>query len=135
MKYFLSLALLFCAATLIAYEHYNLGYWTLAPEKRVDIRWAYEIEKIESKDAEIKTALLLLQDWKMRTTDQQFKELIDKSHLPFRKSSKGRYHLEIQIMPWIENMKYGYLIQHELFDSQNNKIKEFAINFDIGHLW
>jgi hypothetical protein len=135
MKYFLSFILFISAAGLLAYDHFNIGYWMLAPEKRVDMKWAYELEKIESKDAEIKTAMLLLKDWKMVTTDQQFKDLIDKTHFPFRKSSKGRYTLQIQIMPWIEDMKYGYLIQHELYDSKNNKIREFNLTFDIGRLW
>ena len=135
MKYFLSFTLLISAAALIAYDYYNLGYWALSPEKRIDIRWAYEVEKAEVTSPEIKTALLLLKDWKMMTTDQQFKVLIDKSHAPFRKSTKGGYTMAIQIMPWIEDMKYGYMIQHELFDSQNNKIKEFTVNFDNGYLW
>jgi hypothetical protein len=135
MKYFLSFLLLLCAGGLIAFDHFNVSYWMLAPEKRVDMKWAYEVEKVEAKSPEIKTALLLLKDWKMATTDQQFKVLIDKSHAPFRKATKGGYTMEIQIMPWIEDMKYGYMIQHELFDSQNNKIKEFTVNFDIGYLW
>ena len=135
MKVLLSFLLFVSAAGLVAYEHFNLSYWRMSPQSRVDMKWYQEIEKLEKKSPKLKTALLLLKDWKMVTTDQQFKDLIDSSHPPFRHSTQGRYTLDIQIMPWIEDMKYGYLIQHELFDSNKNKIDEFNINIDIGFLW
>lgn len=135
MKVLLSFLLFVGAGSLVAYEYFNLSYWRMEPAARVDLKWNREIEKLEAKSAKLKTALLLLKEWKMTTTDQQFKDMIDQSHPPFRQATQGRYTLEIQIMPWIEDMKYGYLIQHELFDSNKNKVDEFNINIDIGYLW
>ncbi len=135
MRILLGLSLFACAGAFIAYDHFDLAYWRTPPEVRVDQKWSAEIKKIMSKSKKISKELQLLKDFDMVTTDQQFKDLIDKSHPPFKKTFKGTYILKIQIMPFIEDMKYGYLIQHEVFDKDNNKVDEFNINIDIGFLW
>ena len=78
---------------------------------------------------------MLLSKIDQSTTDQQFKEMIDQTPSPFKVVQKGKYTLKLQFMPWIEEMKYGYLIQHELFDANGNKVSEFNVNIDIGKLW
>lgn len=135
MKYLLSFLLIVGAGALIAYDQYNLEYWLTPPEKRVDAKWEKEVQKIVRESKRMQTAIYLLKDIEMITTDQQFKDLIDKSKVPFKKAKKGKYLLKIQIMPWIEEMEYGYLIQHELFDETNNKVFEFNSDIKIGKLW
>ena len=135
MRFFAGILLILGAIGLFSYQHFNLHYWMMKPEARVDMKWNYEVQKIEAQSNKIKTALLLLKDWQMSTTDQQFKDLIDKSHVPFHKSTQGRYTMKIQFMPWIEDMKYGYVIEHEIFDLNNNKVYEFSSNIEIGFLW
>lgn len=135
MKYFVSFILILCASALIAYDQLSLEYWFTPPEQRVDSKWKSEVEKAVRKSKQMQTAIYLIKSIEMSTTDQQFKDLIDKSKIPFKKANKGKYDLKIQIMPWILDMKYGYLIQHELFDETNNKIYEFNTDIEIGKLW
>ncbi len=135
MKYLISFILFLCASGLIAYDQLNLGYWSMAPEKRVDQKWQKEVQKAVSSSKKLQTALFLIKSIETTTTDQQFKDLIDKSKLPFTKAQQGKYDLKIQILPWILDMKYGYLIQHELFDEANNKVYEFNSDIEIGRLW
>lgn len=136
MRFIIGIILILVATGLLAYEKLNLSYWRLSPEKRTELIWKSEIEKINRRSPELRKAFLLLKDIEMTTSDQQFKDLIDKTRSPFTKSAKGNYTLKLQFMPWIEDMKYGYLIQHEVFESQSqNKIKEFTININIGYLW
>jgi hypothetical protein len=135
MKFFLGFLLVIFASGLVGYEYYNISYWQKAPSVRASEKWKSEVEKITTKNAKLKTALLLLAKIEQTTTDQQFKEMIDTTRSPFKSVSKGSYLLKLQFMPWIEDMKYGYLIQHELFDQQGNKVSEFNINIDIGKLW
>jgi hypothetical protein len=135
MRYFLGTLLVIGALGLGAFNFFNVSYWMKKPEVRADAKWALEIEKLNARSPKIKTALLLLKDWQMTTTDQQFKELIDKAHPPFRKVQNGRYFMQLNIMPWMEDMKYGYVIEHEIFDSNKNKAHEFSINIEIGKLW
>lgn len=135
MKFIIGFFLIAIASGLIAYEQLNLSYWRKAPEIRASEKWKNEIEKISSRNAKLKTALLLLAKIDQSTTDQQFKEMIDQTPSPFKVAQKGKYTLKLQFMPWIEEMKYGYLIQHELFDVSGNKVSEFNVNVDIGKLW
>lgn len=135
MKYILSFVLFLAAAGLIAYDQYNLEYWLTPPEKRAEVKWQKEVDKMVKQSKKMQTAIYLIKSIEMITTDQQFKELIDKSKIPFQKANKGKYDLKIQIMPWVEDMKYGYVIQHELFDETTNKVFEFSSNVEIGRLW
>lgn len=135
MKFVFGFLLVVFASGLMSYEYFNLSYWQQAPSSRASEKWKSEIEKIFAKNAKLKTALLLLAKIEQTTTDQQFKEMIDATRSPFKIVNKGSYILKLQFMPWIEDMKYGYLIQHELFDLQGNKVSEFNVNIDIGKLW
>ncbi len=136
MRFLIVFFLLSTAAGLLAYEHFNISYWRLSPSKRTELIWKSEIDKITKKSPELRKPLLLLKEIEMTTSDQQFKDLIDQTRSPFSKSLKGSYTLKLQFMPWIENMKYGYLIQHEIYDTNTqNKLKEFTININIGYLW
>lgn len=135
MRVLLAFLLFVLAGAVIAYDHYDIAYWRTPPEVRADQKWAREIAKVKSKSKKISKELQLLNKIELVTTDQQFKDLIDKSHPPFKKTNKGNYVLKVQIMPFMEDMKYGYLIQHEIFDQTENKVTEFNINIDIGYLW
>ena len=136
MRFLIVFFLLSTAAGLLAYEHFNISYWRLSPSMRTELIWKSEIDKITKKSPELRKPLLLLKEIEMTTSDQQFKDLIDQTRSPFSKSLKGSYTLKLQFMPWIENMKYGYLIQHEIYDTNTqNKLKEFTININIGYLW
>ena len=135
MKFIIGFFLIVIASGLIAYDQLNLSYWRKAPEIRASEKWKLEIEKISARNNKIRTALLLIAKINQSTTDQQFKEMIDRTPSPFKVIQKGKYSLKLQFMPWIEEMKYGYLIQHELFDANGNKVSEFNVNVDIGKLW
>ena len=135
MKFVFGFFLIVFASGLIGYEYLNISYWQKSPSTRASEKWKSEIEKISTKNGKLKTALLLLAKIEQTTTDQQFKEMIDATRSPFKSVTQGAYVLKLQFMPWIEDMKYGYLIQHELFDLQGNKVSEFNVNIDIGKLW
>ena len=135
MKFILGFFLIVFASALVAYDQLNISYWQKAPEVRASEKWKREVKRVSDQNNKLKTALLLLAKIDQTTTDQQFKEMIDRTPSPFKTVQKGKYILKLQFMPWIEDMKYGYLIQHELFDSNENKVSEFNINVDIGKLW
>ncbi len=135
MKVLLGFLLFVSAVGLIAYDHYNISYWKTPPATRAAQKWQREIDTITAKSAKIKTAFQLLKTIEQTTTDQQFKDMIDSTRSPFKTVKNGTYTLKLQYMPWIEEMKYGYLIQHELFDTANNKVIEFNTNIEIGKLW
>lgn len=135
MKYFASFVLLFSAAALITYEQMNLKYWLTSPEERVNTKWKQDIENTVRVSKKLNTAIHLIKKIELTVTDSQFQSLITKSKIPFKKTDNGKYTLKIQVMPWIEDMNYGYLIQHEFFDETQNKVFEFNSNIDIGKLW
>jgi hypothetical protein len=135
MKILFGFLLIVLAGAIVAYEHFDISYWQTPPAVRASNQWKIEVEKVTNKSKQLKTALQLIKKIEQKTTDQQFKDMIDATTSPFRTVNNGTYDLKLQFMPWIEDMKYGYLIQHELFDSKGNKVSEFNVNVDIGRLW
>ncbi len=99
------------------------------------MKWKKEVAKNVSKSKTLQTTLPSLRKIDQTTTDQQFKEMIDATISPFKVTPGGNYLLKLQFMPWMEDMKYGYVIQHEVFDISGNKVSEFNVNIEIGRLW
>lgn len=135
MKSFVGYLLFIGSIGIALYAYFDVGYWQTSPSVRASHKWQKEIHRLETQSPKLKTALLLIAKIEQQTTDQQFKPMIDATVSPFKTTPKGVYTLKLQFMPWMEDLKYGFLIQHELFDHNMNKVTEFNVNFEIGKLW
>ena len=135
MKIIFGFILIQIALLLAAYEHFHMGELFTPPAARAAKKWKTEVEKNVSKSKTLQVSLPSLYKIEQTTTDQQFKEMIDATTSPFKVVAGGNYLLKLQFMPWMEDMKYGYLIQHEVFDVTGNKVSEFNVNIEIGRLW
>lgn len=135
MKLLFGFILIQIAVLLAVYEHFHLGELLTPPAARAAKKWKSEVEKNVNKSKTLQTSLSSLNKIEQTTTDQQFKDMIDATASPFKIAGGGNYLLKLQFMPWMEDMKYGYIIQHEIFDISGNKISEFNVNIEIGRLW
>lgn len=136
MRIFLAVLLFVAAGSFIAYDYFNIAYWTTPPEKRLMMKWEEEVGKVMGRSKQIRMELQLVKQIEMTITDPQFVEFVDKVKKPYSKSEKGIYLLHVQIIPSIDEMKYGFDIQHEIFDTRdNNKIDEFGFSINVGKLW
>lgn len=135
MKILFGFILIQLAVLLAAYEHFHIGEWLVPPAARAAKKWKSEVVKNMSKSKTLQASLPSLYKIEQTTTDQQFKDMIDATASPFHIAAGGNYLLKLQFMPWMEDMKYGYVIQHEVFDVTGNKVSEFNVNIDIGRLW
>ena len=135
MKIIFGFLLIQVSALLAMYEYYHLGQWLTPPPVRASQKWKHEAEKVVRTSKSLQASLSSLGKIEQTTTDQQFKEMIDSTQSPFKVVAGGNYTLKLQFMPWMEDMKYGYVIQHEIFELTGNKIAEFNVNIEIGRLW
>lgn len=143
MRVLLGFLLIVGAAGVIAYDQYNIKELIKPPEIRMAEKWQKEVMKEAAKSKQLKTALFLVKESNVTLTEQFFIDLVEKAkaHMakkkmqPFIKTKKGVYKLEIQVMPFIEDMEYGFVIQHSFIDYNGNTQFEFTINVDVGKLW
>lgn len=143
MRVLLGFLLIVGAAGVIAYDQYNIKELIKPPEIRMSEMWQRQVKMEAAKSKQIKTALFLVKEYNVTLTEQFFIDLVEKSksHMilnkmqPFTKTNKGVYKLEIQVMPFIEEMQYGFVIQHSFIDTNGNTQYEFTINVDVGRLW
>ncbi len=136
MRPLLAFLLFVAAGSFIAYDHFNINYWLTPPAQRLQNKWQTEVQKVMNRSKKISKELQLLKDIQMTITDPQFVEFVDKVPKPYGKSQKGVYTLHVQIIPSIDEMEYGFDIQHEIFDTRdNNKVDEFGFTIKVGKLW
>lgn len=135
MRIALGILLLLGGVGFATYGYYDLEQWRLSPPQRLTERWAQSVVREENRNAKLKTALMLIKDWKVIAPEPYFLDLIQAATPPFRKTPRGAYRMEIELIPWVEEMTYGFIIQHGLIDSQGNLTHEFSINVEVGKVW
>lgn len=66
-------------------------------------------------------------------TDPQVAEEFSEFQTPFKpKDPLNGLVLKISITRWIEAHEYGFVIQHELFDQEDDKVYEFGRTYKVG---
>jgi len=136
MRIFFVILIFVFAAGFIAYDYFNLAFWMTPPPARLTHMWQEQIDHVKDKSKKISKELQLLNSIEMTVTDPQFVGFLDAVKKPYVKSAKGVYALHVEIMPSIDEMKYGFDIQNEIFDTRdNNKVDEFGFTITVGRLW
>lgn len=122
-------------AGIYVYEAYDLESYRKAPPLRLSEVWAEKLVEQEAQDPKLRAAMTLIEDWSITLEQPYFGDLLEQATPPFRKSTKGRYKLVVSAIPWVEEMKYGFLLQHQLIDTDDNITFEFTIDTPVGQLW
>ena len=68
-------------------------------------------------------------------SDPQVAEEFADFATPFRATNPKGYILKISITRWIDKSEYGYVIQHELFDQDDDKLHEFGRTYKVGYIF
>jgi len=131
MLRFLSGILLVIAAGLLLYIKYPVGYYFQPKQDRLYDIWNKDFNKL-SQDKKFADVFKNIGKIEVHFTDPQVATEFERFNIPF-KASKGKpYTLKISVTRWIEKQKYGFVIQHELFDNTDDKIYEFGRTYEVG---
>lgn len=129
---FLSGVLFITAALIFAYLSSPIPFYRLPKQTRLYNVWKEDLNKL-SLQKDFKNVFNNISKIEVHFTDPQVAEEFTDFKTPIHKGAAPQgYTLKIGITRWIEKNNYGFVIQHELFDLNDDKIYEFGRTYKIG---
>jgi hypothetical protein len=131
MLKFFSGTLLIGAAFMIAYSQFPVGYYLTPKQERLYQIWKTDLDKL-SNDPKFAKIFQNLSQVDVHFTDPQVATEFEEFRTPFSAAEGRAYILKISITRYIEKQEYGFVVQHELFDQNEDKIYEFGRTYKVG---
>lgn len=125
---------LILAAGILLYAQFPISFYFKPAQERLFIVWQKDFAKL-SQDKKFAQAFNNIAKIEVNFTDPQVAEEFDKFRTPFKTGKPGGYILKIGITRWIEKGEYGFVVQHEIFDSSDDKLYEFGRTYKIGYIF
>lgn len=128
---FLSGLLLIAAAALLAYTASPIQYYFQPKQQRLVNTWQADLNHLK-QDPQLNKVFNQIAQVELHFTDPQVAEEFKNLTPPIQETTSHGYILKISITRWIEASEYGYVIQHEFFDQNQDKLHEFGRTYRIG---
>jgi hypothetical protein len=121
-------------AALGAAQYYNLDYWLKPSKEKFVLSWKKDIAALE-KSSKLPKEWQEIREIIVKTDNSPAQNWVEKIETPVKKKPDGFYRLDVFIAHWIDNDKYGVLIQYNLVDLRNgNTIWELSRSLPIGRI-
>ncbi len=119
------------AALLIVHSQFPVTYYFQPKQDRLHQLWTQDFNNLR-KDPKFAEVFQQVGKVEVHFTDPEVATEFERFHTPFKPQEGQPYILRISVTRWIEKSEYGFLIQHELFDSTDDKIYEFGRTYKVG---
>jgi hypothetical protein len=121
-----------CLVGLFTYRHYRIAFWLKPPADKFYQSWNEDLhllqrtQKLPKEWSEIK-------EISVKGDNSPVQEWILKVRPPIQKNPNGHYRLDVFIIHWIEDNRYGAVVQYDLIDLKNNNtIWEISRTYKLG---
>ena len=131
MQRFLAGLLLLLSAGLLIYLKSPMSYYLQPKQDRLLQIWERDLNQLYS-DPKFQKVFTNLAKVEVHFTDPQVAEEFSDFKTPFKSSPENSYILKISVTRWIEKSEYGFVIQHELFDQDDDKLYELGRTYRVG---
>lgn len=122
------------AAVFAAAQHYNVDYWLKPSKEKFAITWKKDVVALE-KSQKLPKEWQQIRDIVVKTDNSPAQNWVDGVALPVQKKKDGLFRLDVFVAHWIENDKYGVLIQYNLVDLQSgNTTWELSRSLPVGRI-
>ena len=113
---------------------YSLNYWLLPAKEKFKTSWANDIKLLE-ESKKLPQAWSEIKDINVRTDNSPAQDWIVNFRSPIQTNPKGTFRLDIFIIHFIQNDRYGAVIQYNLVDLKNgNTVWELARTLKLGFI-
>lgn len=137
------------AAAWVTYTTMNLGYYAKPPYLKLITTWNEDLRNLEHAKklpkewSEIREIEFNgdnswpTQDWLAKIREQKPKPDSEGTHKPaIRPNAKGHFKLEVFLIHWIEDYRYGAVLQYHLVDlTTNNTVWELDRTYRLGFVY
>lgn len=131
------LILVVAAFLIFAFQLLPITFYLSHRTERLSQLWTQDLQTL-LKNKEASKLLNNVQDYELGFSDPQVHHELETLSYPLKTNSQGPLILSIEITRWIHGNQYGYLLQHDFFDTSSGepeKIYEFSRNYKIGFFW
>ena len=122
------------AAGLLIFLSPQVQFYMKPRHQRLYNLWKSDIDRLQ-QNADFKKLMLNIDDVELGFSDPQVSEELDLLQVPIKKTQGTNLHMKVEVIRWIDKNDYGYVLQHEIFDSTENKIYEFGRTYKVGIIW
>ena len=127
-------SLLIVGAFFLVFKSPKVQFYMKPTEQRLFILWHKDIQKLY-KDEKFKKAFKRVAKVEIHFTDPDVAEEFSNFKSPFKTGDSSGYILKVNITRWIQKNQYGFVIQHDIFDQDEDKIYEFGRTYQVGFIF
>ncbi len=119
---------------LAACQFYNVDYWLKPSKDKFSVTWSKDVAALE-KSGKLPEGWQQIREIVIKTDNSPAQNWVVGFDPGIKKKQDGFYRLEIFIAHWIENDRYGALVQFNLVDLRTNDTTwEVSRNMPIGRI-
>lgn len=126
--------LLIASAFFLVSKSPKVQFYMNPPEQRLFLLWQKDIEKLY-KDEKFKKAFKYIAKVEIHFTDPDVAEEFSNFKSPFKTGGSSGYILRVNVTRWIQKNQYGFVIQHDIFDQNEDKVYEFGRTYQVGFIF
>ncbi len=121
------------ASTLwITYVFLRVDYWIKSPPEKLAFSWIEDLKLLE-QTSKLPKQWSEIREIRVRTDNSPVQDWITKIKTPIKINPNGRYKLDVFFIHWIENYRYGVLVEYKLVDlGTSNHQWELSRTFKLG---
>ena len=112
----------------------QVQFYLKPKHERLLILWKKDIGKLY-KDKNSRKIFESLARVDVHFTDPQVADEFSEFKAPFKTSDSSGYILKLNITRWIHKNRYGFVIDHEIFDQSDDKVYEFGRTYHVGFIF
>lgn len=102
-------------------QYFQVGYFIKSPKDKFQLTWNQDLELLK-RSGSLPKQWESIREIVIRTDDSPIQDWLNPKSLPIPKNPQGTYQLDILFTHWIENNRYGVVIQYDLFDSKSKNL-------------
>ncbi len=113
----------------------EVDFYLKPPHEKFITRWKADLTQLE-KAKKLPSQWNDIREVQVRSDNSPIQDWLPKIKVPISTNPNGRYRLEIFLIHWIENNKYGVVMEYNLIDLvTNNKVWEFGRTYPLGFVY
>jgi hypothetical protein len=121
-------------AAVVAAQVYNLDYWLLPSKQKFAQTWKKDVLALEAS-GRLPEGWGQIREISLKTDNSPAQMWVENVDVPIKKNKDGLFKLDVFVIHWIEDDRYGALIQYNLVDQRNgNTTWELSRRLPVGRI-
>lgn len=122
-------------ALLLTFTALRLDYWLAPPNEKFVRSWQDDIALLQ-ESKRFPQEWYEIKEVNIRSDNSPAQEWIENLKAPITLNPNGTYRLNVFVIHWLEDIRYGVVVQYNLVDLRNNNtVWELGRTFKLGFVY